>query len=133
MTDAARGLVSAFIAHINAHQCDSLAALLSSEHRFIDSLGAVTCGRETLRAGWQAYFTMVPDYRIRVMKILAEGAEVLVVGEAAGTFTGDGTLHPENAWSTPAVFRALVHEGFIHEWQVYADNDPIRRCMQRGR
>jgi ketosteroid isomerase-like protein len=132
MTDAARELVSAFIAHINAHEVDAVAALLCAQHRFIGSLGGVVCGREALRAGWRGYFKRVPDYRIRLARVLAQGAEVLVVGESGGTFTTDGTLLAENAWSTPAVFHALVQDGLNQEWQVYADNDPIRRCMQRG-
>jgi ketosteroid isomerase-like protein len=132
MTAANRELVDAFIAQVNAHDADALSALLAPEHRFIDSLGTVVCGRETLRAGWRAYFNRVPDYRIRVARVLAQGEEVLVVGDAGGTFTADGTLRPENAWTTPAVFRAVVRDGLIQEWHVYADNDPIRRCMQRG-
>lgn len=88
MTHAARELVSAFIAHIHAHEVDALAALLSAQHRFTDSLGAVVCGRESLHAGWRAYFKMVPDDRIRVARVLAQGEEVLLVGEAGGNLHG---------------------------------------------
>jgi len=34
--------------------------------------------------------------------------------------------------STPAALRALMRGTLVAEWQVYADNEPIRRCMQRA-
>jgi len=120
-----------FVAHINSHDLDSIAALLTSDHRFVDSLGSVAVGREALREGWRQYFRMVPDYRIEVEQTFVDGPHVVLVGVARGTYTTDGTLHAANAWSTPAALRALVREALVAEWQVYADNEPLRRCMQR--
>lgn len=37
---------------------------------FIDSLGAVFTGRETLRQGWRGYFALVADYRITVRELV---------------------------------------------------------------
>jgi ketosteroid isomerase-like protein len=109
-----------FVQHINSHDVDAIAALLTADHRFVDSLGAVVRGRETLRGGWRQYFVMVPDYRIDVEHVMADGQHVVRLGVARGTYTSDPALSPRNAWSTP---------GLVAEWQVYADNDPIRRCM----
>jgi ketosteroid isomerase-like protein len=121
--------VQRFVAHINSHDVDAIAALLTSDHRFIDSSGAVTQGRETLQAGWRQYFRMVPDYQIEVERTVADGPLVVLLGVARGTYTTDGTLSAENAWSTPAALRALVQEGLVAEWQVYADNELMRRRM----
>ena len=55
---------------------------MTSDHRFIDSLGAAVEGRDAMREG------------------------------------------------TPAALRALVRDGRIAEWQVYADNEPIREQMR---
>jgi hypothetical protein len=30
---------------------------------------------------------------------------------------------------TPAAFRALIEDGKVAEWRVYADNEPLRRLM----
>jgi uncharacterized protein (TIGR02246 family) len=117
------------VARINAHDVEAIAALLTADHRFIDSLGREVRGREALREGWRQYFRSVPDYRLEVVRVLADGAHVVLLGTARGTYTRDGTLLPHNAWATPAALRALVSDGQVAEWQVYADNDPIRRRM----
>ena len=85
-----------------------------------------------LREGWRQYYRMVPDYRIDVEHVIEHGPQVMLVGSAHGTYTTDGKLKAENEWSTPAAWRALIHNGRIDEWQVYADNEPIRRCMARA-
>ena len=118
-----------FVAHINSHDVDAIAAHLTLNHRFIDSLGTVVSGRETLRMGWRQYFLMVPDYRIDVERILADGPQVVLLGMARGTYTSDGILRSCNAWSSPGAWRASITDALIDEWQVYADNDPIRRRM----
>jgi ketosteroid isomerase-like protein len=121
-----------FVVHINAHDVAAIAALLTPDHRFIDSLGTQVQGREQLREGWRQYLRMVPDYRLEVEHVLADGAQVVLLGRAHGTYSPDGTLAAHNAWSTPAAWRALVQDALIAEWQVYADNEPMRRCMQRA-
>ena len=118
-----------FVAHINSHDVDAIAALLTSDHCFIDSLGGEARGREALRHGWHQYFRMVPDYRIDVERVLVDGSHVVLLGVARGTYSADGALHAENAWSTPAALRALIRDDLVAEWQVYADNEPIRRRM----
>ena len=125
-------LARRFVERINAHDPDGLAALLTVDHRFIDSLGGESGGRETLRDGWRQYFRLVPDYRVDVVRAFIDEPEVVLVGTAGGTYTADGQLDLSNAWSTPAAWRALVRDGLVAEWQVYADNEPIRRCMARA-
>jgi ketosteroid isomerase-like protein len=73
----ANSIVQAFIACINAHDADAIAAALTSDHVFIDSLGTQITGREALRAGWRAYLRMVPDYHLSVAQT---GAGNLVGG-----------------------------------------------------
>ena len=126
---SAKHLAKRLVENINAHDVDAIAALLTSDHRFVDSLGNVTQGREVLRVGWRQYFRMVPDYQIEVERALADGPHVVLLGLARGTYTRDGALHAQNAWSTPVALRALIHEGLIAEWQVFADNEPMRERM----
>ncbi len=121
-----------FVDGINAHDIDGLVALLAPSHRFVDSLGGEAVGRETLRDGWRQYFRMVPDYKIEVARTFAEGPDVVLLGAAHGTYTMDGSLDAKNAWSTPAAWRARIRDELITEWQVYADNEPLRRCMARA-
>ncbi len=76
------GAVRAVIRAINARRVDRIAVLLTDNHRCIDSLGNVIRGGDQVAAGFAAYFKMVPDYRIDVAHMLAEGNTVLVWGSA---------------------------------------------------
>jgi SnoaL-like domain len=121
-----------FVESINVHDLDGLGIQLPPEHRFVDSLGVEVRGRDTVVERWRQYFRMVPDYRVEVARSFSDGPEVLLLGVAHGTYTADGKLEPGNSWSTPGVWRALIREGLVAEWQVYADNEPIRRCIARA-
>jgi hypothetical protein len=120
----------ALVATINAHDVDALAALLTPEHRFVDSLGVTVSGRETLRAGWRQYFRMVPDYRIEIAHTFDRVADVVLLGAASGTYTTDGRLDARNAWAMPGAWHAQIETGLVGLWQVFADNEPLRRCMR---
>jgi ketosteroid isomerase-like protein len=132
MNNSAESLAHAFVAAINRQNVDEVTALMTPEHRFVDSLGNVVEGREKMRAGWAGYFKMVPDYRINVDQCLCEGRVVVLFGVAEGTCAPDGELKPENRWSTPVALRARVTDELIAEWRVYADNEPLRILMRKG-
>jgi ketosteroid isomerase-like protein len=129
MAHPSQAVAEAFVAAINRHDVQALCTLMSEGHRFIDSLGAVVQGKETMRAGWQGYFRMVPDYRLSVRETFCDGAVVVMLGIASGTYVKDGSLEPHNRWETPAALRAEVHDGRVSEWRVYADNEPLRKRM----
>ena len=116
---------------INSRQPEAISAFMTPDGEFIDSLGNRIQGAEKLRIAWTGYFKMVPDYSISHSEIFAYGSTVAVFGSAQGTFTKDGQLTKENYWKTPASWRAVVKDGKIAVWQVYADNEPIRAIMIR--
>jgi SnoaL-like domain len=122
-----------FVTAINAHDVERLVSLMTSDHRFIDSLGAVVEGRDAMREGWKFYFSMVPDYHldIRSFFIAEDGkAEAMLVGVASGSYWSNGIKRPDSLWRTPAALRALIRDGHIAEWQVYGDNEPMREQMR---
>jgi ketosteroid isomerase-like protein len=114
-------VVEAFIAAINRHDLAELSNLMTEDHTFVDSAGRNQSGRENMTAGWKAYFQMFPDYEIHVEKWLADNALVAVFGSASGTYNGTRGLVAENRITMPAAWRALVENGKIRLWQVYAD------------
>jgi ketosteroid isomerase-like protein len=116
-------VVREFIARINDHDVDGLSAVLTADHRFIDSLGSVFIGRETLRAGWADYFRLVSEYRITVDEFADGRSSLLLVGSVAGRSGGVD-------WAVPAAWRAVVRDGLIAEWQVYVDNEPLRASLR---
>jgi ketosteroid isomerase-like protein len=131
MSGSAVEVVRSFAAAIGRRDAAALAEMMTENHRFVDSLGNVVEGREKMRAGWAGYFRMVPDYSITVDEVYGEGSVVVLVRSAQGTYSADGQLHAENHWRTPAVFRAVVEDGRVAEWRVFADNEPIRRLMAK--
>ena len=132
MKNPAETVAQAFVRAINRQDVDGLVALMAADFRFVDSLGNAVKGREEMRVGWAAYFRMVPDYSIAVEESFFDGAVVLMLGVAEGTYAPDGVLKAENHWKTPAAIRAQVEDGLVAEWRVYADNEPIRERMRKS-
>ncbi len=126
-------VVEQFVTAINTHDVEGLASLMTSDHRFVDSLGTVVEGRGATREGWTFYFSMVPDYHLEISRsFVAEEskAEAMLVGVASGSYWSNGVKRPDSSWSTPAALRAIIRDGQVAEWQVYADNEPIREQMR---
>jgi uncharacterized protein (TIGR02246 family) len=126
-------IVERFVAAINAHDVEQLVALMTLDHRLVDSLGNVLTGRDQMQAAWSGYFAIVPDYHIATERVFSDTQEVIVCGVAGGTLSTGSTHRPEDAWSTPVALRAQIAESLIAEWRVYADNEPLRERMRARR
>ena len=121
MTSKEIDVVKAFIAAINRRAPSEISRLMTEDHTFVDSAGSIQSGRENMTAGWEEYFRMFPDYKIRVENILQDKALVAAFGSASGTYNGKRGLVPENRIEMPAAWKAVVENGKIKLWQVYAD------------
>jgi len=113
-----------FVARINDHDVRAIAELMATDHVFVDSVGNRVHGAASMEIGWRSYFAMCPDYWIQIEHVMAESDAVLAVGEAGGTV--DGTV-----WRTPAAWKAVVHDGKLVEWRVFADNKPVYEILAR--
>lgn len=120
-----------FVGYINGHNIGGLTALMTEDHRFIDSLGAEIKGRSAMRSAWIGYFVMIPDYTISIQETFVRDDIVIILGKARGTYSVDGKLLQENRWEFPLALRAVVQDGKLSEWRVYADNEPVRTIMKR--
>lgn len=121
MTSNEINVVKAFIAAINRRSPPEISDLMTEDHTFVDSAGRVESGRDNMTAGWDGYFRMFPDYRIVAESILGDGPLVAVFGSASGTYNGKRGPVPENRIEMPAAWRAVVQNGKVKRWQVYAD------------
>jgi ketosteroid isomerase-like protein len=121
MTSSEIDVVKAFIAAINRRSPSEISDLMTEDHIFVDSGGRIESGRQNMIAGWNGYFRMFPDYKMRVETILGDGGLVAVFGSASGTYNGKRGSVPENRIEMPAAWRALVQNGKVKHWQVYAD------------
>jgi ketosteroid isomerase-like protein len=114
----AREIFNSFVAAINRHDISALAALLVEDHVFVDTLGYRVQGRAAMEAGWRGYFGMCPDYWLKPETVMVDEETVLAAGEAGGTINGI-------AWRIPAAWKAVVRDGKVAEWRVFADNKPV--------
>lgn len=126
-------VVAAFVGAINRHDLDALTESMTRDHAFVDSAGAVLEGREAVREAWRRYFALFPDYAVEVEQVLSGDDGVALFGVARGTFARSGGSRPEDSWEIPAAWRALVRDGRVAEWSVFADNDPVRRILEPQR
>src|SRR5215813_1955959 len=112
-----------FIKRINAGDVAAICDLMTEGHIFQDALGKRFMGRETMRQGWKMYFKIVADYNIRAEEFFQTKNRLAIFGVASGTCCGsDGGKSTDKFWQVPAAWGAVVDDGKIAEWRVYADN-----------
>jgi ketosteroid isomerase-like protein len=116
-----------FVERINAHDSSGIIALCTADHVFIDSLGSRLSGLERLEQAWTGYFALFPDYRIEVESAASQDSVALACGFASATHAAS-----QKTWRIPAAWRAIVKDGQIAEWQVYADNKPVYELLSHG-
>jgi ketosteroid isomerase-like protein len=119
----------AFIQRINAGDVDAICELMTAEHVFQDALGKRYIGREKMREGWRAYFKIVADYQIHAEEFFQTGERLAIFGSASGVYAGNGDVSAEKFWEVPAAWGAVIRDGLVAEWRVYADNQPLRKLM----
>jgi ketosteroid isomerase-like protein len=107
-----------FVAAIDSHDPEALGRLMTADHVFIDGLGNRVQGSLAMKAGWTNYFALCPDYWRRVDTRLERNGTVLAVGEAGGTID-------HQTWKIPAAWKAMILDGEVTEWRVFADNKPV--------
>jgi len=133
MTSTDIEVVKSFIAAINRRDPSEISNLMTEDHTFVDSGGRIYTGREKMAINWEEYFRMFPDYKINVESILGDKVLVAVFGSAFGTYNGKRGLFSENRIEMPAAWKAIVKNGRIKLWQVYADWTEGSRIMNEDR
>jgi uncharacterized protein (TIGR02246 family) len=130
MTTPEESVAVKFIEAINARDPDGLAALMTDDHTFVDSMGTTVSGKKIMRDGWEQYYEMFPDYRVEIDETLGLGAKVALFGSWSATFAGKSGLRQENKVGGLAAWRATVESGKIKRWQVYADHTNTVKVME---
>lgn len=106
-----------FVRTINGHDVEALGKLMTKDHRFVDSHGHVIQNREELMHGWKMYFEWFPDYEIVVGETFEQGNVVSLFGAACGSFH----KQKSRGWRIPAAWLAVMENGKVREWRVFAD------------
>lgn len=118
-----------FIRRINSANVDAICDLMTPGHVFQDALGKRFLGREQMRAGWTAYFKVVSDYQVHAEEFFQTDERLAIFGTASGNYAGDGGNVADKFWEVPAAWRAVILDGLVAEWTVYADNQALRKLM----
>jgi ketosteroid isomerase-like protein len=105
---------------INTRDVDRLAALMSDDHAFIDSEGAVVSGRQAVVEAWRGFFDAFPDYRNVFTSLTASDDVVTIVGHSTCS---------EPSLAGPALWSATVRGGRVHIWRVFADTPAAREQL----
>ena len=130
MKTTAADIALDFLDRINSHDVALLGGLVTDDHLFIDAQGNQLRGRRNLERSWRACFEWFPDYLVQVDQAFVNGNIAVITGCAMGTYSIHGRLLKENRWTTPAAWQAVVRNGRIAEWRVYADNEPVWRLLR---
>ena len=120
--------ILAFIERINAHDVEGLGLLMSDDHTFIDAHGNQVSGKEKMIAGWRGYFEWFPDYYIEVTDTFEQGESLALFGFAGGSFKSQAG----ESWRLPAAWKAIVKDGCVSLWQVFADTKIPFEIIQRN-
>src|SRR5262245_49524831 len=105
-------VVLAFNEAINARDLGALSALMTDDHRFVDSEGATVDGKGACTDAWRGFFAAFPDYR-NVFDDVRSGAP--------GVVDIDGRSECSVAeLDGPARWRAEVRDDKVAVWQVFA-------------
>jgi ketosteroid isomerase-like protein len=113
-------VAAAFNDNINRRDLEGLAALMTDDHRFIDTAGEVVSGKRDCLDAWRGCFESFPDYRNVFTSLAARGDLVTIVGHS---------VCAEPALAGPALWRATTRDGMVAEWRVYPDTPDMRAML----
>lgn len=124
-------IVKEYIKRINIHDIDGLLEMTSENASFVDSMGINTTGKYEMKKAWEVMLQFFPDYNLVIKDIIAKNGMVAVFGTARGTLAAGGRILAENKFEIPASWTATVEKGKISKWRVYADNQPVRKLIEK--
>ena len=125
-------IINNYVEAINNADVEKLCSLLADDHIFIDSQDNRFAGVENMRQGWKQYFEMFPDYKIEIEEITERDSMIFAFGYAGGTYKNIKNEANSNYWRIPAAWKAVVKDGKIKLWQVYADNSVVMDIVKRN-
>jgi ketosteroid isomerase-like protein len=115
-----QALVIQFNECINRRDADGLAALMTSDHAFIDTADHVVSGREKVVGVWKGFFKAFPDYRNVFETFACKGDCVTVAGRSTCS---------DERLDGPAIWTAKIRDNQVAEWRVYEDSAANRRLL----
>jgi ketosteroid isomerase-like protein len=114
-------IVKRFNDFINDRDIDSLTALMSESHIFIDSSDEIHRGVKVMTKEWMDFFKQFPDYQNHFTYVETRGNLVLILGYSTCSY---------NPLNGPAIWTAKVDNDLVSEWRVYMDTPGNREKLK---
>ena len=121
-----------YVHAINVADVSKLYSLMTHDFLFIDSQYNQVVGNDRMKESWIGYFSMFPDYKIEVVRVIEKDSFVCLFGYASGTYKGLKNEANSNYWRVPAAWTAIVWDDKVKQWQVYADNTLAIEILSRN-
>ncbi|RZL83456.1 MAG: nuclear transport factor 2 family protein [Rhodococcus sp. (in: high G+C Gram-positive bacteria)] len=94
---------------INRRDPDAMSELMSEDHCFVDTEGAVISGRQPCLDAWRVFFASFPDYRNHFTSVTVRGGVATAVGNSVCS---------KPSLAGPALWTAVVRHDRVAEWRV---------------
>ncbi len=118
--DERQQLVEQFNDCITRADLTGLGALMTDDHRFVDSGGQGWSGRDRCLEAWSGFFEAFPGYRNVFGSVDSKGGVVVVTGHSECV---------EPSLDGPAIWTATVAGDRVAEWRVYDDTAEAREAL----
>ena len=105
---------------INRADLDVLAALMSDDHVFTDTVGARVVGKSRCLEAWRGFFEQFPDYRNHFVDVISSESRVMAVGYSTCSVA---VLEGPALWVAEVVNEKVAH------WRVYSDTPENRSAL----
>ena len=105
--------------YINNRDLEGITALMSDDHRFIDTKNRVE-NKEQMKISWNEFFTEYPDYKNIFHTVISRGNFVILLGHSECS---------EPALDGPAIWTAKVENNLISEWRIFDDTEENRTSL----
>ena len=134
VTEATRTVVLAYVAALNAHDPDAIAACVSddfvSEHPSSLGRGRGLVGRASYRERLPTFLAEFEDLHYELEHVIVDGDLAALAYRMTATWTGD--RHARHAIDLRGVFRLRVRAGLVVERTDYWDSaDFLQQSGQR--
>jgi ketosteroid isomerase-like protein len=118
--DERRLIVERFNDCITRADLPGLAALMTDDHRFVDSAGQEWSGRDACLETWAGFFDAFPGYRNVLASVDSAGDVVMATGRSESV---------EPSLDGPAIWTATVAGERVSEWRVFDDTAEVRAAL----
>ena len=106
-----QAVLTAYFDALTRHDLDAIAAAWAPDGHCHVAGQADATGPDGVRAYWAELFGALPDMRVGIDELIAEGEQVAVKWSATGTFAGPGITRASSRPTRGSISRASTSSG----------------------